>query len=474
MKKVIDCLLIGYRTDENYSYYQDFANKFLDGQVVEKQFNGTISYLGTFLHRRGYSFDYINYMEDEYDLLSEKLKNNSYMTICLSTTYIMKMQTLVKLIKIIRMIKPDSKIVLGGPYIVNLLREKIIDKLVKNKLLKMINADVIINDFQGEATLCNILTAIREGECYESIPNLCYRMDNNYHYTHIIREDNKLEHNTVDWRLFADRIRSTVSIRTSQSCPFSCKFCNFHVIEGKYSYISVEAIERELNTLKSINKVKCINFVDDTFNMPKERFRDILKMMIKNNYQFKWYSYIRCQFLDEEIVSLMKESKCLGVYLGIESGNQEMLNNMNKRADVSDFYRAIALLNKYGIVTYGTFFVGFPGETEDSVQDTIRFLNESGITFYDIYQWRYDINTPISQEKEKYGLEGCDYEWKHNTMDSIKAREMCNKIVESVMNSTRSQFDPTMFFLLLAIGCNIDMFTKYYNRSIQDFKRLTI
>ena len=153
-----------------------------------------------------------------------------------------------------------------------------------------------------------------------------------YKYTPVIREDNNLENNIVDWKLFSDRIRRGVSVRTSQSCPFSCKFCNFHVMEGKYSCISVEAIEKELNTLKGIDRVKCINFVDDTFNIPKERFKKVLQMMIRNDYCFKWFSYVRCQYLDEEIVALMKESKCIGVYLGIESGNQFMLDNMNKKA----------------------------------------------------------------------------------------------------------------------------------------------
>ena len=102
MGKQIDCLLVGYRSDEDYSYYQDFANRFLCGEKIEKLFNGMVSYLGTYLHRRGISFDYINYIEDEYGLLEDKMKNNNYHAICLSTTYIMEMKAVKILVKKIR------------------------------------------------------------------------------------------------------------------------------------------------------------------------------------------------------------------------------------------------------------------------------------------------------------------------------------------------------------------------------------
>src|SRR5690606_32386931 len=96
---------------------------------------------------------------------------------------------------------------------------------------------------------------------------------------------------------------------------------------------------------------------------------------------------------------------------------------MNKMANVEDYKRGIALLKKYDIATYASFIIGFPGETEDTIKDTIDFIETAQPDFFRAQLWYYDTMTPIHKEAQKYGLFNSQFEWSHNTMNSGEAAE---------------------------------------------------
>lgn len=100
----------------------------------------------------------------------------------------------------------------------------------------------------------------------------------------------------------------------------------------------------------------------------------------------------------------MKESGCEGVFLGIESGNNQILATMNKIASVEKYLEGIALLKEFDIVTYGSIIIGFPGETGETVQDTIGFIEDSGLDFYRAQLWYCEPITPIRKDRQKYQL----------------------------------------------------------------------
>lgn len=151
-------------------------------------------------------------------------------------------------------------------------------------------------------------------------------------------------------------------------------------------------------------------------------------MMIKNKYKFKWHSYFRCQFADREMVEMMKESGCEGVYLGFESGSDQILKNMNKAVTVNDYFRGIELLKQLDIPTYGNFIVGFPGETLQTVEETMAFIRKSQPDFFHAQSWYCEHITPIWQQKDKYRIKGESFEWTHATMDSQTAGDLVEKI----------------------------------------------
>jgi radical SAM PhpK family P-methyltransferase len=391
----------------------------------------SIAYLGTYLHRRGFTFDFINSFQDEKARLAEKLVEYNILTIAITTTLYVSVFPILEIIEFIKKYNNTARIIVGGPFIYTQTRTR--DSASLDYLFKtVIGADVYVNSSQGEAALVKIIQSLKNNSPLEKINNIYYQNNGGYVKTPAAPENNKLADNMVNWDLFAPRINEYVNIRTSISCPFSCAFCGFPEHAGTYQTVQVEQVEKELNALQEIEKLKSVYFIDDTFNVPLNRFKTLLRRMIKNRFQFRWHAQFRVQYSDRETIELMKESRCEGVYLGLESGNNHVLKNMNKAVNVEKYYEGIALLKEYEIPTIGSFIIGFPGETYDTVQDTVKFIKESGLDFYRTQLWYCDHITPIWRKKDIYKIEGESFEWTHDTMDAKTAMDLIEEIFLSI------------------------------------------
>ncbi len=450
----IDCLLVAYE-GINMSCLtksiQTVCN--VENIKLESVFNAAIAYLATYINRKEITFDYVLSYENERDLLYEKL-SKKIVIVALSTTFCNDIGTVHDMVQYVKKINPEVKVIVGGAFIATILQQ--LSGRLLQILLREINADIYINSFKGEEALAKSIIAVKNNLPLKDINNIIYKGDQDYVITHLADDYIGLENNTVDWRLFKNHIGSVVSVRTAISCPYACAYCSFHIKAGRYSNISVEAVERELDAIESLGKVRTVNFIDDSFNLPRERFKSILKMMIKKNYSFHWHSYLRCQNIDDEIVDLMKQSGCHGVIIGFESGNQSILDGMNKKLKVEDYVSAHKILQKYGIVTIGMFIIGFPGETIETVKDTIQFIEEVQPTFYHAHPWICDKTTDIWKKQKEYNIIANNKGWKHITMDSKTAAQLANEVFLTVKNSTFLNVFYMVVFQLLNQGFCIE------------------
>ena len=107
--------------------------------------------------------------------------------------------------------------------------------------------------------------------------------------------------------------------------------------------------------------------------------------------------------------------------MGIESGSQTILDNMDKRLEREQSMAAIRMLNDNGIVARGSFIVGYPGETERTFMETVDLINGSRLPYYHPYLFYYSRNTLIHREREAFGLEGLGLAWRHRSMDAVEA-----------------------------------------------------
>lgn len=463
-----------YTVSEAFNFFKNSEQGCNKGEKLSlgETFSTAIAYLGTYLHRRGLSYDYINSFQDEKNELAGKLAKGNIRAVAIITTLYIISYPIEEIVAFIKKHNSSVKIIVGGPFVatnVNSLEEPAL-----NYLFASINADFYINSPQGETALVNILHALKEGTALNCIDNIFYRSCGEYVRTAASPENNLLHENTVDWTLFSDRIGDFAAVRTAISCPFSCAFCGFPQHTGKYQTIDVEAIERELNALDNIGRIKSVNFIDDTFNVPPQRFKDILRMMIKNQYSFKWHSYFRCQYADREMIELMKESGCEGVFLGIESGNSQVLSNMNKKADIEDYRKGMALLKEYGIITFASFIVGFPGETPETVSDTVNFIEESSPDFYRAQLWYCERITPVWELRDKYKISGSQFKWSHMTMDSVTGCKLIEDMFLKIRNSIwlpQYNFDFVNIFHLLHRGMSLKQvkgFIRGFNLGIRE------
>ncbi len=453
-----------YNAKQVYNYYDE---KKVD---LSEVFSATNAYLGTYLHKHGLTFDYINAYQDDKSKLKKLLLNKKIGLVAITTTLYVSVFPIMEIMKFIKEYNPDVKVIVGGPFVTT--QAKTLDKDSLMYLLKMIGADFFINSSQGEWALVSVLKAMKKNTSYDEIHNLFYKRDEDYIFTEIMEEDNRLSENMVKWELFTD-IGQYLNLRTSISCPFSCSFCAFPEHAGKYQIVSVEDIEKELDAIEAKKTVKSVFFVDDTLNVPGERFKELLRMMIRKKYSFNWYSHYRCQFTDEETAQLMKESGCEGVFLGIESGSDKILSYMNKKATTEQYRKGISLLKKYGITMQASFIIGFPGETEDTIKETINFIKTTEIDYYRVQLWYCDTTTRIYREgRERFGITGSQFEWNH-TMDTKTATQYMNDITLQITDKIRipNYFDIDAVIRLKHNGVDkqsIDEFLKIFHECVQD------
>jgi p-methyltransferase len=392
-------------------------------------------YLVSFLRKRGFNAELVNFFNKERDALSDMLAREPN-AVAITTTYYVDPTPVIEVVKFIRSRNPRTKIIVGGPFIYHLCLGQ--DVETQDYLLQSIGADIYIFDSQGELSLSQVCAVLRDPEHADlsAVPNLIYTSDNEtFHRTARKVEDNPLDENAVDWSYFRkDFFSRPIYMRTALSCPFACSFCNFPTVAGEHKLLSLEVVEQQLRYVHSMG-TKQVVFIDDTFNVPLPRFKNLLRMMIRNQFDFQWISFFRCSNADDEAFDLMQQSGCVAVFLGIESGDQDILNNMNKFANTHKYREGIRKLNERGIATFASIIAGFPGETRQSVMNTINFLEESAPTFFNIQLYYHDIETPIHREAEKYDIRGAGYSWSHATMDWKEAAGWVEYIYKNIKNS---------------------------------------
>ncbi len=381
------------------------------------------AYLASFLMRRGFSVEKINFFNKEKDAFKDILESVSTRMVAITTTLYVEHTPIKQVVDFVRAHSPETKIVVGGPHVYNLCETQAPESL--DFIFKAIGADIYIFDSQGELTLSQVLEQLQGSGDLSRVPNLYFSKNGgDFESTPRQLERNDMNSEAVDWRLFdpAD-IVPTVQTRTARSCAFNCSFCRYPVTAGKLSLTEIGHIEDELDHFHSIG-VKNVVFIDDTFNVPLPRFKDICRLMIKKRYGFEWYSFFRASNSDDEAIDLMVESGCKGVFLGIESADPDILKIMSKRADPDKYRYALKRFNEVGIASFASVIVGFPGETNETYQNTWRFLEEARPTFYRAEVYYHYTNVPVAKRSEEFGLKGAGYSWRHNTMDWVRAGEL--------------------------------------------------
>lgn len=162
-------------------------------------------------------------------------------------------------------------------------------------------------------------------------------------------------------------------IVTSRGCPAGCTYCIKHV---SYQYSvrvrSPEHIMEELWILKKLG-MNNIHMYADLFTVSREQVMGLCKLMIEEQIEIKWTCNSRVDYVDQELLKMMSAAGCWLISWGIESGNEQILRHARKGAYPDKAERALQWSRDAGIMNWGYFIIGLPGETEETIRQTIDF-----------------------------------------------------------------------------------------------------
>ena len=374
--------------------------------------------------------------------------NNSYIKplVGISTTFHLNYSEITRLVKQLKQTYPNVSIVLGGAFINNQLQLKKQKSLMD--FMKKYSIDFTIHNFNSDADLKNLILRKKYPKNNDMLNNLITNTKQNDHFiptkpTYPPQTSNNRSKRQQTLKF--PFMHHTLQLRTSSGCPFHCAFCSYPGLAEHYNTMPIYAVEQQLQAAHSNKKIKNIIFIDDTFNVPIKRFKKICQIL--SNYNFNWFSFLRVQFIDENTAKLMKQSGCQAVYLGIESANNKILKNMNKQATQQEYIRGINYLKKYNITIMAAFVIGFPGETPDTLQDNIDFIENLDIDFYTLKEFFYIKNTTIYQQRENHGLTGIGSSWSHNTMNSDEAYDHKISMLKQIKNSIFIDPDTSLWYI---------------------------
>ncbi len=163
---------------------------------------------------------------------------------------------------------------------------------------------------------------------------------------------------------------------TSRGCPAGCTYCIKHV---SYQYStrlrSPKLVLEEMWYLKKLG-INNIHMYADLFTVNRDQVIEICKMMIEQKINIHWTSNSRVDFVDEEMLQLMGKAGCRLISWGIESGNEQILKHARKGAYPDKAERALRWAKQAGIMNWGYFIIGLPGETEETIRQTIDFAKK--------------------------------------------------------------------------------------------------
>jgi len=275
-------------------------------------------------------------------------------------------------------------IVLGGPY-PSANRAAILEQDP--------NIDYLVVS-EGEQTFYELVSALERGQEPAQVAGLFYRQNGSVRFTGERTLIENLDELEFDWDLLDPRSyyrrrgrnsqnivkysHKALNIITSRGCPYGCIFCH-NVFGRKYRKRSAEKVVAEIALLKAKYGIEELEIIDDSFNLDLKRAKDICRGIIDRglNLHIALPNGIRGDIVDDEFLDLLKQAGFYRVAFAVESASPRIQTIIKKRIDLEKVKWAIAGAARRGMIATGYFIMGFPTETEEEIEMTIRFAKKS-------------------------------------------------------------------------------------------------
>ncbi len=285
----------------------------------------------------------------------------------------------VTLAKALKIHFPDIPIMLGGTHI-NIYQESV---------LKEIDCFDYGCVGDGEELIAELAAVLEIGDRNKlnNIPGLIFRSDQT-----VIRNKDRILVQDIDQYFFPKRdvinndlyirsvpfqgVKATASFISGRGCPFSCIYCAIDKIANanKVRLRSASNVLDELEIIVNTIGIKHVAFNDDVLTVNKKRVHAICEGILERNLKFTWEGLTRADLVDRELLTAMRKAGLIRMSFGIESGNQKILDILQKNEKKEEIAEAINTAHDVGIVTQGSVILGAPLETRATVRQTVKFI----------------------------------------------------------------------------------------------------
>jgi len=242
---------------------------------------------------------------------------------------------------------------------------------------------------EGEETMLELVNAVQSDSALRNVKGIVYKDQKGNPEKTITRTPSRELTRNLDSFPFPARDQmdhpaykrhyqksgyTITSIITSRGCPFNCDFCSRAVFGNKFRTRSAKNIVDEVETVQTLGYNR-VWFADDCFTLSRKRLLNICNEIIERGIHMGWECLSRVDTIDAEVAHKMKQAGCVRVFFGLESGNDAVLALMKKQATVNQAKKAVLTAKSAGIKVGAFFILGYPGEKNDTVLDTIRFAS---------------------------------------------------------------------------------------------------
>lgn len=320
---------------------------------------------------------FANYMRALQDLeqpiwreVSEKIRSYSPSVVGI-TAKSQNFRSACNVASLVKMQNRDCLVIMGGPH----------PSMQPDDVVRNMNVDICVYG-EGEQTILDILHTFEKGDPLHGIKGIAFRDNGTPRMNDarpLLADLDQLcfahEHAPETlWDYEQYPPSAFMSLFATRGCPFNCFFCGSREIWGrKVRFRSAQNVVREVQGLMKMG-LKDVHFDDDTFGVSKPYILELCSRLRQDCPGLRWSSEIHVKLVDDSVIRAMKAAGCWYLHVGVESGNNRILELMRKGITVEEAYRACATIKNHGLMVFAFFMVGFPYETEATLSDTCEAI----------------------------------------------------------------------------------------------------
>ncbi len=272
--------------------------------------------------------------------------------------------------------------------------------LPEETLVSASEIDIIVRG-EGDETIIELLRALENNQPLDVIPGISFRENgkviNTADRTSTVDMDALPfpAYHLLPWQKYKPHpphglALPFAAVVTSRGCPYRCAYCSKPVFGSKFRAQSPERVIEEVAYLKEKFGVKEIAFYDDSFTLDKKRVHAIAEGIIDRGLKVSWTCETRVNLVDRELLRHIKQAGCYAIAYGIESGSAEIIKTLQKDITLEQAEEAVRVSREAGLQVIGYFMLGSPGETTETVRQTIDFARKLKVDFA-----QFSVTTPF-------------------------------------------------------------------------------